>query len=253
MKIWVVFKREFWNYFSSPIASVFLFLFLLLTGYYFAEWLFYYGEAEMRPLFQLFPITFLFIVPAVSMRIWAEEKRSGTFELILTLPMSDGAVVWGKFLAAWAFLTIGILLTSPWVVVVNWLTLSPEEARALGPFVSTSLDIGPVIMGYIASIFLAGAYLAIGCYLSSLTKHQLVAFLTTAAFLGVLLFISQDIFLERIENSAPWLGKFFYHISLAPHFDSISKGVFDAKDFAYFISIIVIFLELNRFSVGYRD
>ena len=113
MKIWVVFKREFWNYFSSPIASVFLFLFLLLTGYYFSEWLFYYGEAEMRPLFQLFPITFLFIVPAVSMRIWAEEKRSGTFELILTLPMSDVAVVWGKFLAAWAFLSVAILLTSP--------------------------------------------------------------------------------------------------------------------------------------------
>ena len=137
--------------------------------------------------------------------------------------------------------------------MVNWLTLPPQEAKALGPFISSSVDIGPVVMGYIASLFLAGAYLAIGCYLSSLTKHQLVAFLLTTALLGILLFISQDIFLVRIENSAPWLGAFFYHISLAPHFDSISKGVFDAKDFAYFISIIVIFLELNRFSVGYRD
>ncbi|RME79784.1 MAG: ABC transporter permease [Planctomycetota bacterium] len=252
MKLWVVFKRELSSYFYSPIAYIFLILFLSLTGYYFSERLFASGEGEMRPFFQLLPLTFLFIVPALTMRIWAEEKRSGTFEMLLTLPIKDGDVVWGKFLASWCFVAIGLLFTLPWIVVVNSLIVK-DASLFPNQVITTSLDMGPVIMGYIAALFLAGAYLAVGSFLSSLTKHQLLAFILTASLLGVFYIMSQDLFLEQMERSNPVLASLIYYLSFAPHFESIAKGVLDIKDFVYFSSIILFFLELNRIVIAFRD
>lgn len=240
MKIWVVFKRELGSYFNSPIAYVFMVTFLALTGYYFTQQLFTYREAEMRPLFQLFPLTFLFIVPAVSMRIWAEEKKSGTFEMILTLPMSDAAVVWGKFLAGWAFLSLAILFTLPFTYSVSQMSTTP-------------LDWSPIWMGYLASLFLAGAYLAVGSFLSSLTKNQIIAFILTVSTLGVLLLMSQDLFLHSLQKTNEGLAGLIYYLSFAPHFESISRGILDLKDMIYFGSVIVFFMELNRLSVAWRD
>ena len=254
MKIWVVFKRELGAYFGSPIAYIFLVAFLVLTGLFFSIDLFYYQEGSMRALFELFPLTFLFIVPAVSMRIWAEDKKTGTFEMIMTLPIRDYEVVWGKFLAAWAFMVIAIMLTFPWTFMVEHLTAVPPGSIVVGGEggLSSKMDWSPIIMGYLASILLAGAYLSIGSFMSSLTKNQIIAFILTGFVLNIFATMSHPMFISTLEKVSLTLTTVAYNLSFSTHFESISRGILDVKDLVYFTTIIIIFLEFNRLSVKYR-
>src|SRR3990172_6679202 len=162
--VWTVFKKEFRLYFNSPIAYILLTIFLVFCAW----WFFYFkpffviGQADLRALFVILPFVFLFLVPAVAMRLWAEEKKLGTIELLLTLPLRDGEIVAGKYLAAFAFLGIAVALTFPIPLTVAWLG---------------DPDPGPMVGSYVGSMLLAGAYLAIGSFASSITRDQIVAFI----------------------------------------------------------------------------
>ncbi|RME04928.1 MAG: ABC transporter permease [Planctomycetota bacterium] len=253
--MWVIYRRELGAYFLSPLAYIFLIAFLSLNGLFFADRLWQGGVAELRELFLIFPITFLAIVPAMSMRIWAEEKKSGTFEVLMTLPLSSFRVVWGKFLAAWTFLTMAVLLTLVWVFEVENLADYGQVAVAFGGEAAfqRGLDWGPIILGYVATIFLAGVYLAIGCFFSSLTKNQILAFILTAFVLVLFYLFSTDVVLAVLEKWSILWAEFFYYLSFTSHFKMISKGVLEAKSFVYLWTTTWIFLELTRLSVGWRS
>lgn len=196
------------------------------------NWLFFtdfflVGEAEMRSYFQLLPWLFLFLAPAVAMRLWAEEKKSGTIEFLLTLPITDWQAVLGKFLGALAFLFVALLLS---------VTL-PITVSLLG-----DMDPGPVIGGYLGSLFLGGSYLSIGLFVSSLTKNQIVAFVGGAALCFVFFIVGTNIVLAGISSSMAPAMQF---LGLGYHFDDIAKGVIDSRDIVFYVSFIFFFLWLN--------
>lgn len=226
--------KEFRSYFQSTIAYIFITLFLVLTQWLFFQGFFVIGQATMRDFFSLIPIVFLLFVPAATMRMWAEEKKLGTVELLLTLPVTDWQAVLGKFLAAWAFLGVTVLLTLP-------LTLTVVN---LG-----NPDNGALIGGYLGSLLLGGAYIAIGLWASSLTQNQIVAFIVTVVICFVLYIIGDPIVLSSIPKA---LAPFFAGLSLSAHFESIGRGVVDSRDILYYLSVIAFFLFLNVRSIESR-
>lgn len=219
-------KRELASYFASPVAYVFLVIFLLLTGFltFTAGAFFERGEAGLAAFFAWHPWVYLVLVPAVGMRLWAEERRAGTLELLLTLPVSAWQAILGKFLASWAFLAIALALTFPVVVTVN----------VLG-----EPDNGAIAAGYLGSLFLAGAYLSITCLTSAMTRNQVIAFiLAVVACLFLILagFSPVTSLLERWAS--PALVDTVAAFSVVTHFDGFQKGVIDSKDVIFFLSVI---------------
>ncbi len=229
-----IFKKEFRAYFLSPIAYVFTTVYLMVTNFLFFQGFFIINQADMRGYFGLLPWVFLFFVPAITMRIWAEEKKLKTLELLLTWPVSDFAVVVGKFLASFAFLTIVILLS---------ITV-PITVALLG-----NPDMGPIIGGYLGALLMGGAYLAIGLWVSSLTENQIVAFIV-GVVVTFALFIVGNQFVTMAVPSA--LVPIFSYLGLGNHFDSIGRGVVDSRDIVYYLSIIGFFLFLNVRSIESR-
>ncbi len=229
-----IFKKEFRAYFLSPIAYVFITVYLVVTNFLFFQGFFIMNEADMRGYFSILPWMFLFFIPAVTMRIWAEEKKLKTLELLLTWPISDFQVVVGKFLASFGFLTTVVLLS---------ITV-PITIAILG-----NPDPGPIIGGYVGSLLMGGAYLAIGLWISSLTENQIVAFI-----LGVVvtfaLFIVGNPFVTMVAPS--WLVPILSYIGLGSHFESIGRGVLDSRDLVYYFSVIGFFLFLNIHSLESR-
>lgn len=222
-----LFKREFKAYFVSPIAYVFISIFLILTNWLFFRSFFIMGQASMRGYFGIMPWIFLFLVPAVSMRMWAEERKMGTIELLLTMPITDFQAVLGKFLASFAFICVTILLTLP----------LPLSIAFLG-----DLDFGPVWGGYLGAFLMGGAYLSIGLFISSLTENQIVAFILSVAVTFFMFSLGEPFVLFALPD---FLIPLFTYLGLGAHFESISRGVIDSRDLLYYGSLIALFLFLN--------
>jgi ABC-2 type transport system permease protein len=225
--IWTLFKKELMSYFNSPIAYIFIAVFLVAGNWLFFQNFFIYQQATMREYFSLLPWIFLFLSPAVTMRLWAEEKKSGTIEFLLTLPITTWQAVLAKFFGALVFMIIALALTFTIPVSISFLG---------------HMDIGPLIGSYLGSIFLAGAYLALGLFISALTRNQIIAFvLGLVACFAAFIVGSGFVLLAAPAAIAPLLA----FLGLGTHFDSIARGVIDSKDVIYYLSFIFLFLWLN--------
>lgn len=224
-----IFKKELRSYFSSPIGFVFIIFYLLVSNafFFFVQDFFRQGQVTMRGYFSAMPWVFLFFVPAITMRLWAEEKKMGTVELLLTMPMKEWEIVFGKFLAAFAFLAITLLFSIS----------IPASLMYLG-----KPDFGVIIGSYVGALFLGSAYLAIGLYISSLTENQVVAFIISLAVIFVLLLIGiAPVWLNALGS----IVAVCEYISLLSHFNNVTRGVIDSRDVIYYASVIALFLYLN--------
>jgi ABC-2 type transport system permease protein len=235
-----IFRRELTGYFATPVAYVFIIIFLLLSGaltFSMGGWL-ESDRADLDPFFALHPLLYLFLLPALSMRLWAEERKTGTIELLLTLPISMGEAVVGKFLAAWAFTTITVVLTFPF-----WLTVN-----VLG-----NPDNGTILAGYLGSLLMAGGYLAIGACISALTRNQVIAFVLSVTTSFAFLLAGFPIVLGLLKGWLPRaLVDAIASMGFLTHFDAISKGVIDGRDIVYFLSLIAFFLFANAVIVDLK-
>lgn len=220
----VISKREIRTYFNSPVAYIVVTVFTIITGYLFFTQLFIERQAEMRGLFNVMPLLFMFLIPAITMRLVAEEKGSGTLELLITMPVRDWEVVVGKFLAALALLATTLVLTLSFAITV----------RGLGP-----LDTGPALGGYFGLLLMGGAYAAIGVMASAFTKNQIVAFIVSFAITFTLYLLG------RISQFAPEaLQPILSFLSIDGHFENITRGVIDSRDVIYYLSVIGVCLLL---------
>lgn len=231
-RTWPIFKRELGGYFVTPVAYVFIVIFLLITGIFtFADDLggfFQRGQADLRPFFFFHPWLYLFLIPAVSMRLWAEERRQGTLELLMTLPVPLWSAVVGKFLAAWAFAGISLVLTFPMWATVNYLG-KPDN--------------GVIAAGYVGSFLMAGGYLAIGSCVSALTRNQVIAFVVTVVLCFGFLIAGYAPVMDLVSGWAPQpVVDAIASFSFLTRFESVSKGVIDIRDVVYFASLIALFL-----------
>ncbi len=233
----VIFKRELASYFATPLAYVFIVIFLVLAGVF----TFYLGnfyernQADLASFFAFHPWLYLFLVPALAMRLWAEERKSGSIELLMTLPLTRFEAVAGKFLAAWAFAGIALLLTFPMVLTVNYLG-EPDN--------------GAILAGYLGSWLLAGGYLAIGSCMSALAKNQVIAFILAVAACFLFMLSGFPLVLDAFSQWAPqWLLDAVASLSLLTRFDAVSKGVIDLRDLLYFVSLIVAWLAATAVAV----
>jgi len=225
--VYLIFRRELASYFSTPLAYVFIVIFLLLTGsftFYFGAF-YVRGQADLAgPFFQYHPWLYLFLIPAVAMRLWAEERKGGTIELLMTLPVTLWQAVWGKFLAAWAFTGIALALTFPIWITVNYLG-NPDN--------------GAILAGYIGSFLMAGGYLAIGACMSAVTRNQVVAFILAVVVCFLFTLAGFPLVLDAFSAWAPQLlVDSVASLSFLTHFESISKGVIDLRDVLYFALLI---------------
>ena len=226
-------KRELAGYFNSPVAYVFIVIFLMLLGFFtfYISRFFESGQADLRGFFEWHPWVFLFLVPAAAMRLWADERRIGTMELILTLPVTAGEAILGKFLAAWVFLGICLLLTFPTVATVLYLG---------------NPDMGAVVCGYVGSFLMAGAFLSIGSLTSAMTRSQVISFILAVVICLFFILAGYPPVTEVFSGWAPsWLVAFISRLGFLPHFASIKRGVLDVGDIVYFISVTAFMLSAN--------
>ena len=235
-----IFKRELGSYFDTPVAYVFIVIFLVLNGIFtfYVGGFFERGQADLAPFFEFHPWLYMFLIPAVSMRLWSEERKSGTLELILTLPVSLTASVVGKFLAAWVFTALALLGTIPIWVTVNYLG-DPDNTV--------------IAISYIGSLLMAGGFLSIGSCVSALTKNQVIAFVVS--FIICLAFnLSGFPMVLDIFNA--WAPQFVVEVigsfSFLTHFDSIQKGVIDIRDLIFFASLIGFWLFANVLAIEFN-
>jgi ABC-2 type transport system permease protein len=233
-RTWIVTKRELSSYFNSPIAYIFITVFLVVMSWLFFNSFFLAGQASMRAFFGLIPWVFLILVPAITMRMWAEERRSGTDEMLLTLPLRDFEVVLAKFFASFLFLAVGLLLSFIIPILISFVG---------------NLDWGITLASYAGALFLGASYIAIGLWVSSLTSNQIVAFIVSVVLCFVLFIVGQDFVIHIFPS---FLSEFFQLLSLSSHFESISRGVIDSRDVFYYLSVIGYFLYLNVLSLHNR-
>lgn len=226
-------RRDFQAYFNSPVAYVVLGVFLLVLGYLFFSTLFLGGYASMRGFFGVAPIIFVVFGPAITMRLISEERKTGTIEQLLTLPVHNCEVVLGKFLAALGIVCVGLLFTVPYALSLSVLT--PPDAH---------LDYGPILAGYLGLILLSSVFLALGLFASSLTKNQIVAFIIGLAFCFFFFFVDKFAVLMP-----PRVGAILEYISVDYHFGNIARGVIDSRDLVFYFSLIAIFLVLTERSL----
>ncbi len=229
-------KRELGAYFSSPLAYVFIVIYLLLCGFFaFAvqPTLLDRGEASLTANFFFWhPWFYLFLVPAVGMRLWAEERRVGTIELLLTMPITAWQAIVGKFLASWLFLGVALVLTFPIILTVNYLG-SPDN--------------GIIFCGYVGSWLMAGAYLAVSCITSAMTRNQVVSFILSVVICLFLILAGFAPVVNLMQNSGhTWLVDLVTSFSVITHFDGFQKGVLDSRDLFFFLSVIVFSLFSTR-------
>ncbi len=226
----IIFKREFTSFFATPLAYVFLLMFLVLTNvftFYLGDF-YESGQANLNPFFNFHPWLYLFLVPALAMRMWAEERKSGTIELLMTLPITRFDSVVGKFLAAWVFAGIALLLTFPMVLTVNYLG-DPDN--------------GAILTGYVGSWLLVGAYLSVGSCMSAMAKNQVIAFILTVSLCFLFVVSGFPLVLDAFNGWAPqWLLDAVASFSFLTRFQAISKGVIDLRDLLYFLSFITAWL-----------
>ena len=228
-----VMRRELRGYFATPLAYVFIVIFLILAGWFTFNFGNFYngGQASLAPFFNYHPWLYLFLVPALSMRLWAEEHKTGTIELLMTLPLDVWQSVAGKFVAAWAFTALALALTFPMWVTVNYLG-EPDN--------------GVIAAAYLGSLMMAGGFLAIGTFVSATTNNQVIAFIVTVVICFVMLMAGFQPLLSPLVGWVPLpIIDAVASLSFLTHFSSISKGVIDARDIIYFALLIGAFLYAN--------
>ena len=231
--IWTITKRELSGYFASPVAYVFIVIFLLLNGFFtfMLGGFFEIGEASLsHSFFRWHPWLYLFLVPAAGMRLWAEERRLGTMELLLTMPITAWQAIVGKFLASWLFLIIALVLTFPIVITVTYLG-NPDD--------------GTIFTGYLGSALLAGGYLAVTCLTSALTRNQVISFILSVVICFFLILCGWEPVTRLIINFSPKLVGLVSSFSVMPHFAGFQKGVIDSRDLLFFLSLIGFSLFCN--------
>jgi ABC-2 type transport system permease protein len=235
--IFAIFKRELKAYFATPVAYVFIVIFLFLTGIFtfYIGGFFERGQADLEPFFRFHPWLYLFLIPAISMRLWSEERKTGTIELLMTLPVTLGEAVLGKFLAAWCFTGIALALTFPMWITVNYLG-HPDNTV--------------ILFGYLGSLLMAGGFLAIGSCISALTKNQVIAFVISVVICFLLILSGYSIVLDFFRAWAPQaVVDAISSFSFLTHFDSIKKGVIDVRDILYFGTLIAFWLYANTLAI----
>ena len=228
-----VFRREFAGYFATPVAYVFIVMFLFVAGIFtfFIGNFMQRGQADLKAFFQFLPWLYLFFIPAISMRLWAEERKGGTIELLLTLPVGLGTVVFAKFLAAWIFTGVALALTFPLWLTISWLG-QPDH--------------GVVLAGYIGGFLMAGGYLAIDSCISATTKNQVIAFVVSVVVCFAFTVAGAPIVLSFFTGWAPQvLLDAIASFSFITHFTAITDGVIDVRDIIYFVSLIALWLFAN--------
>lgn len=233
-------KREFYGYFATSVALVFMVIFLLIAGLltFYVGNFFSRGQADMSAMFTFLPWLYLFLIPAVAMRLWAEERRSGSIEVLLTLPIPLAAAIIGKFLAAWLFIGVTLSLTFP-----LWMTIN-----VLG-----SPDNGAVLAGYVGAWLMAGAYLSVAAALSGVTKNQVVAFVVSTGVCFLFTISGTNIVLDFFADwAAPWVLDAVANTSFLTHFQSISQGVLDFRDLIFFLSTIALWLFIGGVIIDQR-
>ncbi len=231
--LWPIFKREFVAYFATPLAYVFIVIFLFAMGaftFYIGNF-YQNGVADLSVFFAYHPWLYLFLVPAIAMRLWSEERRSGTIELLLTLPIPVWASVIGKYLAAWAFTGVALVLTFPIWLTVNYLG-NPDN--------------GVILAGYVGSFLMAGGYLAIGAAISASTSNQVIAFVVSVVVCFLFTVSGAPLVLDFVRVIAPLpIVTAISSFSFLTHFGAISTGVIDLRDIIFFVSLIALFLAVN--------
>ncbi len=237
---WAVFRRELKGYFNTPLAYIFIVIFLFLTGIF----TFYLGsffpraQADLKPFFNFHPWLYLFLVPAIAMRLWAEERKSGAIELLLTLPLSLWSTVLAKFLAAWVFIIIALALTFPMWITVSYLG-QPDH--------------GVIIASYLGSALMSGGYLAIGACISAATKNQVIAFVISVVVCFLFTVSGAPIVLDFFAAWAPQaVLDAVASFSFLTHFNAIQNGVIDVRDLVYFVSLIGLWLFANLLIVDLK-
>lgn len=238
--VWVLCRRELYSYFATPIAYVFIVIFLFLSGiftFYLGNF-FGRGQADLVTFFGFHPWLYLFLIPALTMRLWAEERKAGTIELLLTLPVTMMQAVLGKFLATWIFTSVALVLTFPMWLTVNFLG-DPDN--------------GVILASYLGSALMAGAFIAIGSCLSATTKNQVIAFVVSVV---VCLFFILSGFPLVLDFFAGWAPEAIVEaissFSFLTHFEAISKGVVDLRDMIYFVSLICFWLFANSILIEHK-
>ena len=229
-QIWAITKKEFSSYFNSLVAYIVITVFLLITGWLFMQQFFLMGQASVRSLFSIMPLLFMFFAPAITMRLISEERKTGTLELLITLPIRNRDVIIGKFLAALGLLGVAIILTVSYPITISFLG---------------ELDWGPVIGGYIGLVLLGAGYLALGTFCSTITRNQIVSFIVALALCFVV-FI-----LDKILMFAPaFMASTLEFLCIDYHFNNIARGVIDTRDLIYYATFITMFLVLSVYSLG---
>lgn len=228
-----IYKREFTSYFVTPVAYVFIVIFLFMTGIF----TFYLGafyesnQADLEPFFRFHPWLYLFLIPAISMRLWSDERKSGTIELLMTLPVSITDAVVGKFLAAWSFTAVALSLTFPMWITVNYLG-DPDNTV--------------IMASYIGSLIMAGGFLSIGSCISAFTKSQVIAFVISVVISFMFILSGFPMVLDLFQGWAPQaIVDAIASFSFLTHFTSIKKGVIDIRDIIYFGALITFWLYVN--------
>lgn len=237
---YIIAKREFAGYFATPLAAVFLTIFVALTGAFafFIGGFFQRGQANLDSFFAYHPWLYLLLVPAVAMRLWAEERKSGTIELLMTLPISPTEAILGKFAAAWAFIGLALILTFPIWITVN----------VLG-----NPDNGIIVTSYLGSFLVAGAFLAIGAFISALTKNQVIAFILTATVCFLLVTSGMEIVQNVLRSWTPRIvADAVASMSFLTHYEEITRGVISLDTLVFFLSIIAFALFANAVAVGQK-
>lgn len=238
--VWIITKRELGAYFGTPLAYVFVVIFVALTGAFafFIGNFFERGQADLQPFFNYHPWLYLLLVPAIAMRLWAEERKAGTIELLMTLPISTWEAIVGKFLAAWIFIGVALALTFPMWITVNILG-NPDN--------------GVIFASYIGSFLMAGAFLAIGSCVSALTKNQVIAFIVAATICFLMVMSGLELVLGFFRAWAPaFIVDAIASMSFLNHFELISRGVISLPSLFFYFSIIAFFLFANVIVVEQR-
>jgi ABC-2 type transport system permease protein len=236
-----LFRRELGSYFATPVAYVFIVIFLVLMGTFtfYLGGFYERGQADLQPFFSFHPWLYLFLVPAIAMRLWAEERKTGSIELLMTLPITAWQAVLGKFLAAWAFTGIALVLTFPIWITVNYLG-DPDN--------------GVIVAAYIGSFLMAGGFLAIGACLSAITRNQVIAFVITVVVSFGFLLSGFPMVLDLFSGWAPQaIVDGVASLSFLTHFTSITKGVIDIRDLTYFALLIAAFLYANTIVLQWKQ